>query len=105
MCHHESSFRSQGSKLTRAPDDICESLIGCDNQLLERDQTVGKYMVKERETAKWATEVATDFGEAKKLSEAAEASGVDLQAERDVILDAMHSVSDQLAKSIVSSAV
>ena len=34
-----------------------------------------------------------------KLSEAAEASGMDLQAERDAILDAMFSVSDQWARS------
>ena len=81
------------------PDDICKSAMGCDDQLLERDQTVGKQMVKEKETAKWTTEVATDFGEAKKLSEAAEASGMDPQAERDAILEAISSVSDQWGRS------
>lgn len=98
MCHHK-SFKAQEYKLTKVPDDICKSSMGCDDQLLERDQTVGKQMVKEKKTAKWATEVATDFGEAKKLSEAAEASGLDLQAERDVIIEAMLSVSDRWARS------
>ncbi|KEQ71687.1 hypothetical protein M436DRAFT_65173 [Aureobasidium namibiae CBS 147.97] len=88
VCNYE-SFKTQESKLTRIQDDICKSSMRCDDQLPERDQTVGKKMAKEKETAKWATEVATDFGEAKKLSAVAETSGIDLQVESVVILHAM----------------
>lgn len=73
-------FRILRSSLTRYIDEALEEWKRSMDKLRD-DDTAIRQDIKE-EQARWAAEVTTNFRDAKALSEVAEASGIDLAAER-----------------------